>query len=304
MDTGKPKTSRKSTVIEETREPTPPAKKRSRPKKADQEERSEKAQEATSDDDEARAKKKPRKSQGASAKKITKQVADDEEVVTFGSMKKHMTIASWENLVETIDTIERGDEGDLYVYFKMSVDISCLRFLNAKYIYRKHSDVRMREVSRLCAQKFPQKVCCKNLASWTTYYSLDLLSSSSSMSPICDGELTAKMRINTVRHSGIQSGFLVLFCSLLYLISYIPNMTELVNRDLLQVHMSKINGICHTFPRHSGSGHYVNVGLVYFIRVIPASPANDRSAQHCPRVSGSILSRWGRIINNIQLSLS
>ncbi|KAG1898583.1 uncharacterized protein F5891DRAFT_1042621 [Suillus fuscotomentosus] len=141
MDTGKPKTSRKSTVIEEPREPTPPAKKRSRPKKADQEERSEKAQEATSDDDEARAKKKPRKSQGASAKKVTKQVAEDEEVVTFGSMKKHMTIASWENLVETIDTIERGDEGDLYVYFKI-----------------KHSDVRMREVSRLCAQKFPQKL--------------------------------------------------------------------------------------------------------------------------------------------------
>lgn len=68
-------------------------------------------------------------------------MAEDEEVVTFGSMKKHMTIASWENLVETIDTIERGDEGDLYVYFKI-----------------KHSDVRMREVSRLCAQKFPQKL--------------------------------------------------------------------------------------------------------------------------------------------------
>ncbi|KAG2142822.1 uncharacterized protein EDB93DRAFT_1252086 [Suillus bovinus] len=140
-DTGKPKTGRKSTVVEDTRGSTPPAKKRSRPKKADQEERSEKEQEPSTDDDEARAKKKPRKSQGASAKKATKQLAEDEEVVTFGSMKKHMTIASWENLVETIDTIERGDEGDLYVYFKI-----------------KHSDIRMREVSRLCAQKFPQKL--------------------------------------------------------------------------------------------------------------------------------------------------
>ncbi|KAG1743097.1 hypothetical protein EDB19DRAFT_586162 [Suillus lakei] len=138
-DTGKTKTGRKSTIIE-PREPTPPAKKRSRPKKADQEQ-SENEQDASSDDDDARAKKKPRKSQGAYAKKVAKQLAEDEEVVTFGSMKKHMTIASWENLVETIDTIERGDEGDLYVYFKI-----------------KHSDDRMREVSRLCAQKFPQKL--------------------------------------------------------------------------------------------------------------------------------------------------
>ncbi|KIK49071.1 hypothetical protein CY34DRAFT_70603 [Suillus luteus UH-Slu-Lm8-n1] len=107
----------------------------------DQEEQEEKEQNASSDDDEARAKKKPRKSQGASAKKVTKQLAEDEEEVTFGSMKKHMTIASWEALVESIDTIERGDEGDLYVYFKI-----------------KHSDVRMREVSRICAQKFPQKL--------------------------------------------------------------------------------------------------------------------------------------------------
>lgn len=165
MDAGKPKTSRKSTTVEDTREPTPSAKKRGRPKKGEQEEQSEKEQDASSDDDDARAKKKPRKSQGASAKKVTKQLAEDEEVVTFGSMKKHMTIASWENLVETIDTIERGDEGDLYVYFKMSVDLSYFRCLNAKHICRKHSDVRMREVSRLCAQKFPQKVCCVNLAS-------------------------------------------------------------------------------------------------------------------------------------------
>ncbi|KAG2362190.1 hypothetical protein BDR07DRAFT_1357973 [Suillus spraguei] len=141
IDAGKPKTGRKSAIMEETREPTLSAKKRGRPKKADQEEQSEKEQEASSDGDDARAKKKPRKSQGASAKKVTKQLAEDEEEVTFGNMKKHMTIASWENLVETIDTIERGDEGNLYVYFKI-----------------KNSDVRMREVSRLCAQKFPQKL--------------------------------------------------------------------------------------------------------------------------------------------------
>ncbi|KAG0698222.1 hypothetical protein DFH29DRAFT_942360 [Suillus ampliporus] len=140
IDVGKTKAGRKSTTVEEPREPTPPAKKRSRPKKADQEQ-SEKEQEASSDNDDARAKKKPRKSQGASAKKVNKQLADDEEEIAIGSMKKHLTIASWENLVETIDTIERGEDGNLYVYFKI-----------------KHSDDKMREGSRLCAQKFPQKL--------------------------------------------------------------------------------------------------------------------------------------------------
>ncbi|KAG1738898.1 uncharacterized protein EDB91DRAFT_1137250 [Suillus paluster] len=139
-DPAKTKSGRKSIAAEEPREPTPPAKKRSRPKKAEQEQ-SEKEQEASSDADDARAKKKPRKSQGASAKKVNIQLAEDEEMVSFGSMKKHMTIASWENLVETVDTIERGEDGNLFVYFKI-----------------KHSDDRMREVSRLCAQKFPQKL--------------------------------------------------------------------------------------------------------------------------------------------------
>jgi hypothetical protein len=55
-------------------------------------------------------------------KKAKKQPAEEEEEdITVGSMKKHMTIPSWENLVETIDTIERGDDQNLYVYFKMSV---------------------------------------------------------------------------------------------------------------------------------------------------------------------------------------
>jgi hypothetical protein len=121
-DTGKAKPTRKSTAAQETRESTPPAKKRSRPQK-DEQEQSEKEQEASSngDNDDARAKKKPRKSQGASAKKAKKQLADDGEEVAVGNMKKHMTIASWENLIDTIDTIERDDDGELYVYFKMSV---------------------------------------------------------------------------------------------------------------------------------------------------------------------------------------
>jgi len=121
-DASKAKPARKSTTAQETLEPTPPAKKRSRPKK-DEQEQSEKEPEASSDGDggDARAKKKPRKSQGAAAKKAKKPLVGDEEDITVGSMKKHMTISSWENIVETIDTIERGEDGNLYVYFKMSV---------------------------------------------------------------------------------------------------------------------------------------------------------------------------------------
>ncbi|KAH7924158.1 hypothetical protein BV22DRAFT_1013884 [Leucogyrophana mollusca] len=94
--------------------------------------------------------KKPRKSNGATQKKTTttkKKVEpadedDDEEIVPIGSMEKHMSIPSWENIVDKIDTIERGEDGQLYVFFRC----------------KKNSDERMRERSSLCAEKFPQKM--------------------------------------------------------------------------------------------------------------------------------------------------
>ena len=122
-DASKHKPSRVSSAARETRERSPPPKKRGRSKKEEQEP-SENEPEANSDDDGARTKKKPRKSLGGgSSKKVKGQLADDEEEVIVGSMKKHMTIASWENLVDTIDTVERGEGDKLYVYFKMSVKI-------------------------------------------------------------------------------------------------------------------------------------------------------------------------------------
>lgn len=36
-------------------------------------------------------------------------------------MKRHMKVPSWEELIETIDTVEREDDGELYVFFTLSV---------------------------------------------------------------------------------------------------------------------------------------------------------------------------------------
>lgn len=71
-----------------------------------------------------------------------------------------------------------------------------------------------------------------------------------------------RININPVRRSGIQLELLVLFFSLLYLVSYMPNMTELVNRVLPQVHMSNINGIYTSCISRTIrlQLHYVNVG--------------------------------------------
>ncbi|KAH7885767.1 hypothetical protein F5I97DRAFT_1809283 [Phlebopus sp. FC_14] len=91
------------------------------------------------DEDEARAKKKPRKSNGVRRK--AKEESDEDEEDKCGDMSKHMSIPSWENLIETVDTVERDDKGDLLVYFKL-----------------KNDKVRRRENSRVCSEKFPQKL--------------------------------------------------------------------------------------------------------------------------------------------------
>ncbi|KIJ65210.1 hypothetical protein HYDPIDRAFT_89232 [Hydnomerulius pinastri MD-312] len=110
---------------------------RGRPRKSEPQSDNEEAPEE--DEEEQRAKKKPRKSNGA-ARKSKKQDSDVEDEKP-GTMQKHMSVPSWETLVETIDTVEREADGDLYVFFTV-----------------KNEKKRMRENSRLCAQRFPQKL--------------------------------------------------------------------------------------------------------------------------------------------------
>ncbi|KAG9309901.1 hypothetical protein JVU11DRAFT_9933 [Chiua virens] len=89
------------------------------------------------DEDDQRAKKKARKSNGH-LRRDEKVESDEEE--PLGDMKKHMKVPSWEALIDTIDTVEREGE-ELYVYFTLRADKK-----------------RVRENSRLCAEKFPQKL--------------------------------------------------------------------------------------------------------------------------------------------------
>ena len=44
---------------------------------------------------------------------------DVEEEPTYVDMKKWASAPSWEHLVHHIDTVERTDDGKLYVYFQL-----------------------------------------------------------------------------------------------------------------------------------------------------------------------------------------
>ncbi|TFK63259.1 hypothetical protein BDN72DRAFT_847786 [Pluteus cervinus] len=61
----------------------------------------------------------------------------DEEI---GSMAHHMDTANWESLVKRIDTVERGSDASLWVYFTLT------------------TGERVKEKSNLCAERFPQKL--------------------------------------------------------------------------------------------------------------------------------------------------
>ncbi|KAF8141912.1 hypothetical protein EV363DRAFT_1425922 [Boletus edulis] len=129
------KPSRKSLIelVDSSVEPEIHVKKRGRAKKDEQP--SDKIETRDEDEDEHRAKKKPRRSNG-----LPRQEKRESDEDTVGNMKKHMKAPSWEELIDTIDTVER-EEDELYVFFTLKADKK-----------------RVRENSRLCAEKFPQKL--------------------------------------------------------------------------------------------------------------------------------------------------
>jgi len=93
------------------------------------------------DVDEIRAPKKPRKSTAtkAQSKEVPQRTFIGEEP-PIGDMSQHMKMKNWEDLVSTVDTIERETEGSLMVYFTIN------------------TGERVREESRVCAERFPQKL--------------------------------------------------------------------------------------------------------------------------------------------------
>ncbi|KAI8969377.1 hypothetical protein BD414DRAFT_518579 [Trametes punicea] len=118
-----------------------PAKKRGRPSKSTP------ARDTSEDEDGSHKQKKPRKSTASAAKAATtnrrKSNSDamdmDEDV--YIDMRKYKDASSWEHLVESIDTVERTDDGELYVYFTL-----------------KHGKGHAREKSSVCKKKMPYKL--------------------------------------------------------------------------------------------------------------------------------------------------
>lgn len=108
--------------------PPPQPKKRGRPRKSKTPDI-----EISDEEEEVAPKKKakpaPRKSAGSASKgrKQAKPTSDDDaEDEDLGTMDKWMDAPSWEHIVETIDTVERTKQNELYVYFTLCAFIRLL----------------------------------------------------------------------------------------------------------------------------------------------------------------------------------
>ena len=64
------------------------------------------------------AKKQKKEKATASTKKKVEQTSEEDELdpENFMTMDKYMHLDSWDELVDTIDTIERDDKGSLFIY--------------------------------------------------------------------------------------------------------------------------------------------------------------------------------------------
>ncbi|CAL1715214.1 unnamed protein product [Somion occarium] len=135
---------------EEVETSQPPPKKRGRPPKA---RTPETPSEEEAEEERPKAKKPkaaPRKSTEAAKRRKSQPTAEEEENgldEELGNMKKWLDAASWEHLVDTIDTVERTKDNELYVYFT----------LNNKSA-KKSGFRRCREKSAICKEKMPMKL--------------------------------------------------------------------------------------------------------------------------------------------------
>lgn len=87
-----------------------------------------KAKDESDDDDGAGLSKASKKRGSASAKRPSSASApamdvdmDEDSMEGVGMMEKYMDLENWEKLIDTVDTVERGADGELYVYFTLCV---------------------------------------------------------------------------------------------------------------------------------------------------------------------------------------
>jgi len=95
------------------------------------------------DVDEEKPAKKAKKDSAQPSKTNAKKVnttSPEEDEVHLGTMKKYMSMASWEGLIKTIDTVERSDDDELKIFFTLN------------------NGERVMETSAICKQRFPQKL--------------------------------------------------------------------------------------------------------------------------------------------------
>lgn len=103
-----------------------------------------KAREESEDaEDDTRSRKRGRKSNGISRKASPSPASSDKahpspELLEPSTVKKWGSLPSWERHIQTIDTVEKTDDGDLFIYFKL-----------------KGEKVGCKENSIICAEKFP-----------------------------------------------------------------------------------------------------------------------------------------------------
>ncbi|KAL7280336.1 hypothetical protein ACG7TL_005253 [Trametes sanguinea] len=138
-----PKPRKSSVKADSDVESTAPAKKRGRQSKSTP---ARAASDEEDEEDAAPKQKKPRKSAGGSAAKTNNRrksnaSAADEDGEPYADLRKLKDMASWEHLVERIDTVERTQDGDLFVYFTL-----------------KNGKGHAREKSDICKKKMPYKL--------------------------------------------------------------------------------------------------------------------------------------------------
>lgn len=152
--------------VESTPEPVQGTKKRGRDRqKAKSGSGDEDAEEEEEED--TRSRKRGRRSNGVNRKVSPSPASSSDrgspvvDLFEPSAVKKWRNLPSWERHIDTIDTVEKTDDGVLIIYFKLwVVRLSAYSKSDGqKSSCRKGEKTACKENSRICAEKFPQEVC-------------------------------------------------------------------------------------------------------------------------------------------------
>ena len=144
--------------VESTPEPAQATKKRGRPKVKP-------VSDDEGDEEDTRSRKRGRKSNGTTRKASPSPASSSDrdspavELLEPSTIKKWRNLPSWEEYVETIDTVEKIGYDKLLIYFKLYV--FCLfayTWSDNLRICRRGEKTACKEDSDICADKFPKKV--------------------------------------------------------------------------------------------------------------------------------------------------